>query len=319
MDTSPQPADLNPPRPSRPRIAWMAFKRFLDHGMTDNAASLTYFAMLSLFPAMLMTIALLSLLGSADLPVRAANYLAQQGAAPNTVNSVRDVLEKMIKTSSGQSVVTFVIAVTLALNGASGAYAAAGRALNKVNGVDEDRSFLRRKVTDLAATFVVLVLLVAVLVSLFLGGGIAGDLFGSIGLGSTAASIWSIARWPVALGAALLAYAIVYGYAPDTEPRELRWLSPGAIVAVGIWILGSLGFGLFLQATPGYGAAYGVFTAAILLLLWLYITANAFLYGAELNATIRRVDLTADGGPPFPTPPPTDPTDPAIPAPVTSR
>jgi membrane protein len=312
MDTSPQPTDLNPPRPSRRRIAWMAFKRFLDHGMTDNAASLTYFAMLSLFPALLMTIALLSLLGSADLPVRAANYLAQQGAAPNTVNSVRDVLEKMIKTSSGQSVATFVIAVALALNGASGAYAAAGRALNKVNGADEDRSFLRRKASDLAATFVVLVLLVAVLVSVFLGGGIADDLFGSIGLGSTAASIWSVARWPAALGAALLAYAIVYAYAPDAEPRRLRWLSPGAVVAVGIWIVGSLGFGLFLQATPGYGAAYGVFTAAILLLLWLYITANAFLYGAELNATIRQVDLTADGGPPFVTPPALRPGGPGV-------
>jgi membrane protein len=312
MDTSSQPADLDRPRPSRRRIAWMAFKRFLDHGMTDNAASLTYFAMLSLFPALLMTIALLSLLGSADLPVRAANYLAQQGAAPNTVNSVRDVLEKMIKTSSGQSVATFVIAVALALNGASGAYAAAGRALNKVNGADEDRSFLRRKASDLAATFVVLVLLVAVLVSVFLGGGIADDLFGSIGLGSTAASIWSVARWPAALGAALLAYAIVYAYAPDAEPRRLRWLSPGAVVAVGIWIVGSLGFGLFLQATPGYGAAYGVFTAAILLLLWLYITANAFLYGAELNATIRQVDLTADGGPPFVTPPALRPGGPGV-------
>jgi membrane protein len=313
MDTSPQPADVAPPRPSPPRIAWMAFKRFMDHGMTDNAASLTYFAMLSLFPAMLMTVALLSLLGSAQLPADAAGYLADHGAAPNTVNSVRDVLEKMVETSSGQSVIAFVVAVALALNGASGAYAAAGRALNKVNGVDEDRSFLRRKVTDLTATLVVLVLLVIVLVSLFLGGGIADDLFGKIGLGSTAASIWSIARWPTAFLIALLAYAIVYAFAPDDEPRELRWLSPGAIVAVLIWLVGSAGFGLFLRASPSYGAAYGVFSAAILLLLWLYITANAFLYGAELNATIRRVDLTADGGPPFPTPPPSDP---AVAAPV---
>ncbi|MCW2958701.1 MAG: YihY/virulence factor BrkB family protein, partial [Solirubrobacterales bacterium] len=239
MDTSPQPADVAPPRPSPPRIAWMAFKRFMDHGMTDNAASLTYFAMLSLFPAMLMTVALLSLLGSAQLPADAAGYLADHGAAPNTVNSVRDVLEKMVETSSGQSVIAFVVAVALALNGASGAYAAAGRALNKVNGVDEDRSFLRRKVTDLTATLVVLVLLVIVLVSLFLGGGIADDLFGKIGLGSTAASIWSIARWPAAFLIALLAYAIVYAFAPDDEPRELRWLSPGAIVAVLIWLVGS--------------------------------------------------------------------------------
>lgn len=307
MDTSPDPKDVAAPRPSPPRIAWMALKRFLDHGMTDNAASLTYFAMLSLFPALLMTVSLLSLVGSASLPGDAAQYLADNGAAPNTVNSVRDVLENMVRTSSGQSIVTFVIAVALALNGASGAYAAAGRALNKVNGVEEDRSFVRRKVTDLAATLVVLLLLVLVLVALFLGGGIADDLFGTIGLGSTGAAIWAVARWPAAFLAALLAYAIVYAFAPDLEPRKLRWLSPGAVVAVAIWLLGSAGFGLFLKASPGYGAAYGAFTAAILLLLWLYITANAFLYGAELNATIRRVDLTADGGPPFPMPPPGEP------------
>jgi membrane protein len=307
METSAQPEDVAAPRPSRLRIGWMAFKRFMDHGMTDNAASLTYFAMLSLFPALLMTVSLLSLLGSPQLPADAAQYLADNGAAPNTVNSVRDVLDSMVKTSSGQSLVTFVVAVALALNGASGAYAAAGRALNKVHGVDEDRSFVRRKITDLAATLVVLLLLVAVLVALFLGGGVADDLFGKIGLGSTAAAIWSVARWPAAFLAALLAYAIVYAYAPDVEPRKLRWLSPGATVAVAIWLIGSAAFGLFLKASPSYGAAYGAFSAAILLLLWLYITTNAFLYGAELNATIRRVDLTADGGPPFPTPPPSDP------------
>jgi membrane protein len=285
----------------------MAFKQFQNHGMTDNAASLAYFAMLSLFPALLMTVSLLSLLGSAQLPSDAAQYLADHGAAPNTVNSVRDVLDNMVKTSSGKSAATFVVATALALNGASGAYAAAGRALNKVHGVEEDRSFVRRKLTDLLATLVVLLLLIAVLVALFLGGGLADDLFGTIGLGSTGAAIWSIARWPAAFLAALLAYAVIYAYAPDVEPRKLRWLSPGAVVAVIIWLIGSAAFGLFLRATPSYGAAYGVFSSAILLLLWLYLTTNAFLYGAELNATIRRVDLIADGGPPFPSPPPPDP------------
>lgn len=305
---SPDPGDLAAARPSRPRIAWMALKQFLDHGMTDNAASLTYFAMLSLFPALLMTVSLLSLVGSAQLPGDAAQYLADNGAAPNTVKSVKDVLETMVKTSSGQSIATFVVAIALALNGTSGAYAAAGRALNKVRGIEEDRSFLRRKVTDIAATLVVIVLIVLVLVALFLGGGIAGDLFSTIGLGSTGALVWSIARWPAAFLLALLAYAIVYAYAPDVEHRKLQWLSPGAIVAVSIWLLGSAGLGLFLKASPGYGAAYGAFTAAILLLLWLYITTNAFLFGAELNATLRRIDATAGAAPPFLTPPPADPS-----------
>ena len=148
-----------------------------------------------------------------------------------------------------------------------------------------------------------LLLLVAVLIALFLGGGLADDAFDKIGLGSTAAAIWSIARWPAAIAGALLAYAVIYAYAPDLEERKLHWLSPGAITAVSIWIVGSFGFGVFLQNFPSYGAAYGTFGAAIVLLLWLFITANAFLYGAELNATLQHLK-TRPQGPPFLTPPP---------------
>lgn len=302
--TEPKPEDVLPDRPPPRRIVVMAVRSFLDHGLTDAAASLTYFTMLSLFPSLLTLVALLSLIGSDDLPLRAANYLADNGAAPTTVNAVRDVLDKMINTSSGQSIGTFLVALVLSLNGASGAYAAAGRALNRVNGVDEDRGFVERKLQDIGMTLVVLLLGGVVLASLFLGGGLADDLFGTIGLGHTGAVIWSIARWPAAFGLALVAYGLVYAYAPDVEPRKFVWLTPGAITAVAVWILGSVGFGLFLSLVPTYGAAYGAFSAAILLLLWLYLTTNAFLFGAELNATVRRVALTADSGPPFVTPPP---------------
>lgn len=305
--TEPIPQDVLPEGPSRRRVVVMAVRSFLDHGLTDAAASLTYFAMLSLFPSLLTMVALLSLVGSDDLPLRAANYLSDNGAAPTTVNAVRDVLDKMINTSSGQSITTFLVALLLSLNGASGAYAAAGRALNRINGVDEDRSFVERKLQDVGMTLVVLVLAGLVLASLFLGGGLADDLFGTIGLGHTGAVIWSVARWPAAFALALVAYGLVYAYAPDTEPRRFVWLTPGAVTAVAVWILGSIGFGLFLSLVPTYGAAYGAFSAAILLLLWLYLTTNAFLFGAELNATLRRVALTAQGGPPFVTPPPSAP------------
>ena len=281
--------------------------------MTDSAAALTYYAMMSLFPGLLAAISLLSLVGNSNLAVDTANYLADHGANPTTSHAIHDVMAKLTSTSAGKSGLTFVIGLFLALNGAAGAYGAAGRSLNRVNGIEEERGFVHRRLSNLGATIVVLVLLVLVVVALFLGGGVADDLFGRIGLGSTAAGIWSVARWPVAIAGALLAYEIVYAYAPDLDERRLRWVSPGAMTAVSIWIVGSVGFGLFLQNFPSYGAAYGTFGAAIVLLLWLFITANAFLYGAELNATLRHIDVAADG-PPFLTPPPT--SDPAAPAPV---
>jgi membrane protein len=147
---------------------------------------------------------------------------------------------------------------------------------------------VRRKVTDLATALVVIVLFAVVLAAIFLGGQIADDLFGKIGLGSTAATIWSYARWPVALVAATLAYGLVYGIAPNIVPRHIRWITPGAAVGVLLWIVLSVGFSIYVRNFSSYGAVYGAFAAAIILLLWLYLSANVFLFGAELNAELER-------------------------------
>jgi membrane protein len=265
-----------------------AGKNFLAHQLTDRAATLTYYAMMSLFPALLVGVTLLGLVGQQALVSDATNYLLEHGVDQATAVVVRRVLQNMVNTSGGALGATLVISIALALNGASGAFGAAGRALNVVYGAEESRGMARRKLTDLAATLVVIVLFAVVLAAVFLGGQIAHDLFGKIGLGSTAAAIWSYARWPVALLAAAAAYGIVYGLAPDIEPRTIRWITPGAIVGVVLWIALSLGFSIYIRNFSSYGAAYGAFGAAIVLLLWLYLSANAFLFGAELNAELER-------------------------------
>jgi membrane protein len=265
-----------------------AVKSFLAHQMTDRAATLTYYAMMSLFPALLVGVTLLGLVGQQGLVTDATNYLLDHGVDGDTANVVRKVLQNMVNASGGTLGLTLLISVLLALNGASGAFGAAGRALNVVYGADESRGMVGRKLTDVATALVVIMLFAVVLASIFLGGQIADDLFGKIGLGSTAATIWSYARWPVALVAATVAYGIVYGLAPDTEPREIRWITPGAVVGVVLWIVLSLGFSIYVRNFSSYGAVYGAFAAAIVLLLWLYLSANAFLFGAELNAELER-------------------------------
>jgi membrane protein len=256
--------------------------------MTDRAATLTYFAMMSLFPGLLVGVTLLGLFGQQGLVQDATNYLLDHGADPATAKVVRDTLNNMINTSSGALGVTLLVSLGLALNGASGAFGAAGRALNVVYEVDEDRNMVRRKLNDVAIAAVVILLFLVVLAATFLGGQIAHDLFGKIGLGDTVATIWSYARWPVALGAAIVAYALVYGLAPDREPRRVRWISPGAVVGVVLWLLLSIGFAVYVRNFAHYGAVYGAFGTAIVLLLWLYLSANAFLFGAELNAELAR-------------------------------
>lgn len=293
-----------PPRTPPLKLAWRTVQTYRAHQMTDHAAALTYFAMLSLFPALLVGVGLLGLFGQASLAAEAGTYVADHGADAATAKVIKSSLDKLFASSGSGVGAALGISLLLGLNGASGAFGAAGRALNVVHAVEEDRPFLRHKLEDVGATLVVILLFAVVLVSLFLGGGIADALFGRVGLGSTAATVWSIARWPAALLAALVGFALVYAFAPDVRPRRLRWLTTGAAVAVTIWILASIGFAFYVKGFSSYGAAYGAFGAAIVLLLWLYITANAFLFGAELDVALEREGTAGHGGPPMVPPPP---------------
>lgn len=286
--------------PSRGRVLRRAFANFRAHGMSDHAATLTYYAMMSLFPALLVGVTLLGLFGQAGLVTDATNYLLDHGADKETAAVVGKALARIINSSGGALGATLIISVLLGLNGASGAFGAAGRALNVVFETTDERSFVTRKLTDLGVTLLVVALLLVVLVSLFLGGQIAHDLFGKIGLGSTGATIWSWGRWPVALLAAMAAFGLVLRLSPAEPARERRWLSLGAVFGVVLWIALSIGFAFYVRGFSTYGAAYGAFGAAIVLLLWLYLSANAFLFGAELNAEARRTGLTEGDAPPAP-------------------
>jgi membrane protein len=266
--------------------------------MTDVAAALTYYAMLSLFPAIVLATSLFALIGDQQTVSNAVDYFARQGADAATQEAIRKVMDKIVSASGGAVSFALAISTVVALNGASGAFGAAGRALNRIYGVEEDRGFVGRKLTDLAITLVIVVLLLVVIAALFLGGGFAEDLLGSIGLGSTASTAWSIVRWPLALVAMLVAYALIYSYAPDREPRRLRWITPGAAGGVTIWIVASIGFGIYIRNFSSYGAAYGAAGAVIVLLLWLWLSSCAFLFGAEVDAELQRGERAAAGGPP---------------------
>ena len=196
-------------RASFPAVVKRAFANFRAHEMTDYAGTLTYFAMMSLFPALLLGVTVLGLFGQQGLVTQASDYLLKNGADPQTAAVVREALDKVISSSGGALGFALVLSVLLALNGASGAFAAAGRALNVIYGVEEDRGFVRRKLTDVAVTLVVIVLFAIVLIALFLGGTVADDLLGKIGLGETAKAVWSIVRWPLPLVAATVGYALV--------------------------------------------------------------------------------------------------------------
>jgi membrane protein len=280
------------------------FEKFQADEMLDHAAALTYYVMMSLFPALLVGISLLGLLGDQSLVTDAVDYARNNGAPAEVANALRASLSATVENSGGAVSFALALGIIVAIYGASGAFGGAGRALNVVYGATESRSFLRHKLSDIGWTLVVIVLSVIALFSIFLGGGLAKDLFGVIGLGDVAVTVWSIARWFVALLAVMSIYAISYSFAPDIKPRRLRWITPGATAGVLIWLLASAGFFFYVSNFGKYGATYGAFAGAVILLLWLYLSNIAFLFGAELNAELERERRPLHSSPPPPTPQP---------------
>jgi membrane protein len=281
------------PRRGAVGVVREAFSRFRGDDMPDSAAALTYYALLSLFPALLVGASTFGLLGQTHAIDDITRYLANHGADSSMVDAVRSSL-RTAQSSRGGAGIGLVIGIALSIYGASGAFAAAGRALNRVMRVDEGRGIVRRKALDLACTLVVIVLAVVALLLVFLGGGVARQLFGELGLGATAADVWNVLRWPAAVVVAMTAFAFVYWTAPDRRGARFRLISAGAAVAVAIWLAASAGFFVYVANFGSYNATYGAFAGAVILLVWLWLTNVALLFGAEIDAVRAEVSRAVD-------------------------
>jgi membrane protein len=272
-------------------------KAFYDDQMTHHAAALTYYVLMSLFPTGLLALSLLVLLGQYPATYDAIiDYLRDVAPA-----SVVDPLDRSLREalqSRGTATTALVVSIPLALYGMTGALEAARRALNVAFELDQrGRSFLRRKTIDVLSSIVLMALVLTSLVMVFVGGGLARDLLGFAGLGSTGADVWNIVRWPGAVLVAMLIFALIYYVTPDVKQRAFHWLTPGAAVAVLLWLLASVAFSLYVSRIADVGAFYGAFTGAILLVGWLWLTNVALLFGAELNAEIERQKQVREGVP----------------------
>jgi membrane protein len=260
---------------------------FYDDQCTHHAAALTYYTLMSLFPAALVALSLLGVLGQYPQTYNAILDYARDVAPVSVVDPLDRSLRNALQ-SKGTAVTALVVSAVIALYGTTGALEAARRALNVIYGVESGRSFLRRKATDIVSTFVLLALVLVSLVGVFVGGRLARDLLGFAGLGPTAVDIWKLIRWPAAVLAAMLAFAYTYWITPDRENRSFRWITPGAVVGVVIWLAASIGFSAYISSIADVGAVYGAFAGAIVLVGWLWLTNVALLIGAEINVHVER-------------------------------
>jgi membrane protein len=286
-----------------------AFDRFQKDDATQLAAALTYYSLLSLFPALLLAVALLGLFGEQSLVNDAADYLKDAGAPTEVVDAVTEALESAQR-ERGTAAGALVVGLATTLYGATGAFGSAGAALNRIWRVEEGRGFVKHKLNNLLWTLVVLLLVIVTFVLVFLGGELATDVLGLIGLGENVATVWRYARWPAALLSAMLVYAVVYYAAPNVAVRHWRYITPGAAFGVPAWILASGGFFVYVSELATYAATYGAFATVVILLIWLWLTNVVLLFGAELNVVVdvrreRHLPRSYDG----PVLPPKDPPD----------
>jgi membrane protein len=272
-----------------------AGKAFQSKSLTHHAAALTYFSVLSIFPGLIVLIALLGVLGSPDSIDGLLRIIDQLGSQ-SAVDTLRPPIENIVNNSGGAGV-ALIIGVAAALWSASGYIGGFILVANEIWEVDEDRSFIKRRPLQLLITVVMTVSVALILVALVLTGPLVTAIGDEIGVGDTALTIFSIAKWPLIFAAVVLIIGFLYRTAPDANHAGFRWILPGALVATVLWLVGSIAFSFYVANFGSYSSTYGSLAGGIILLLWLYLTNIAVLFGAQFAAELERTANAAQVAP----------------------
>lgn len=263
--------------------------------LTDLAAALTYYAIMSVFPLLLAALSILGLIGrSATDPLIDNLRQVTPGPARDIVVTTLENLER----SQGAAGVLFVVGLVVALWSASRYIAGFMRASNVIYEVEEGRPIWKKLPVRLGLTLVLVLALVLSTAAVVLTGDLARQAGDLVGLGSTAVTAWSIAKWPAAVLVVIFLLALLYWAAPNVRHPHVRWLSPGSILAVMVWAVGSALFAVYVANFGAYNKTYGAIGGVIVFLVWLWLTNLAILLGAELNAELERGRQMEGGLPP---------------------
>ena len=270
-------------------------QEFRDDNLTDWAAALTYYSVLSIFPALIVLVSVLGLIGdSATQPL--LDNLGK--VAPGPAKDIFTSAIKDLQSGKGSAGLLFFVGLGAAVWSASGYVAAFMRASNAIYDIDEGRPVWKTLPVRVVLTLVLLVLLAISASAVVLTGGLAQEVGDLVGLGSTALTVWDIAKWPVLLFVVSFMFALLYWAAPNVRQPGFRWISPGGMLAVVLWVIASAGFAFYVGNFGSYNKTYGALGGVIVFLIWLWISNIAVLLGAEFNAELERGRAIEAGHPP---------------------
>jgi membrane protein len=273
-----------------PKAGWIAVlkravREFKHDDITDRAAALTYYGLLSLFPGVLVLVAILGLLGKSTTQ-KLLDNISQ--LAPGGVHNFLNGVVNQVQGRAGTAGLAGIIGLVIAIWSASGYVAAFMRAANAIYDVDEGRPIWKTVPVRLLTTLALVVMLVISAGIVVLTGPIANQVGKALGIGHTAVLVWDIAKWPVLVILVSLMISVLYKATPNVKQPGLRWITAGGALAVIVWLVASGLFALYVSFAGSYNKTYGSLATVIIFLVWLWITNVAILLGAEFNAETQR-------------------------------
>jgi membrane protein len=293
-------SDYVPKGVERKTGLWPTLKRtvqeFQEDNLTDWAATLTYYGLLALFPALIVLVSIVGLVGDPESTTNTltdiVTRLGPDSAAGTFAGPIRQVTE-----SRGTAGFALVTSTLVALWSASGYLGAFIRASNVIYETREGRPFWKLRPLQLLLTLVLVLLLAVMALGIVLTGPIVSDVAEPIGISDTAVSIWSYAKWALIALLFVVMIGVIYYASPNVKQRGFKWITPGGIVALVVWLLASAGFGLYVSRFGSYNAVYGSLAGVVIILIWMWITNLAILFGHELNAEREREQQFEEGVP----------------------
>jgi membrane protein len=270
-------------------------REFKEDKLQHWAAALTYYAVLSLFPALLVMVSLVGLFANPDTVTKFLTDVIGALGPESAVDTFKGPIES-VTANSGTAGVMAIIGVATALWSASGYVGAFTEASNTIYEVEEGRPFWKLKPLQLLVTFVCISLVAVTALALVVSGPLATAVGEALGLGDAAVTAWQFGKWPVMLLLVLLILHVLYYASPNAQVRT-KWVSPGALLTLVVWIVASVGFAFYVANFGSYNKTYGTLGGVVVFLLWLWITNIAVLLGVEYNAEIERTKEMKAGVP----------------------
>lgn len=264
--------------------------------MTDWAAALTYYGLLSLFPALIALVAIVGIFGDPEATTRSITEIVTEIGPPSAADTFSGPIRSITESRQAAGILFFV-GLGAAIWSASGYVGAFIRAANVIWETPEGRPFRKLRLLQIGVTVLLIVLFALVATALVLTGPIVRAVGDAIGVGESALTIWSIAKWPVLIGVLMFMVAVIYHAAPNVKVPRFRWITPGSVVAVLGWIAASAGFAFYVASFGSFDKTYGSLGAIVTVLIWVWISNLALLFGLELNAELERNRELAAGVP----------------------